>query len=319
VNVQMFSRLPYRNDMWICKAIGLMFSMMLWLLLPQEMSAQDKGITFVHKERTLQPGELVLVKAVSSRPLSRLVIEAFDKQFPAFSEKDGLRWVGLMGIDLDTKPGCYEVKLQGIDINGKSELSQGTLCVVAKRFPIRELKVEEKYVTPPESVQGRIKEEREGVDAIFATVTPRRFWNGSFLRPVPGEVISAFGKRSIYNKKPRSPHAGVDFRGAVGTPVHAPNAGRVVLAAELYYSGNTVILDHGLGLYSYFGHLSGFNVKQGDMVKSGEIIGKVGATGLVTGPHLHWTVRLAESRIDPLSLIDILQSPGKAKSSPGAK
>jgi murein DD-endopeptidase MepM/ murein hydrolase activator NlpD len=297
--------------MQISKGFVAIFFLVIRVLVSQEMSAQDKGITFVHRERSLQPGELVLVEAVSSRPLSKLVAEAFDRQFPAFSEKDGLKWVSLIGIDLDTKPGRYEVQLHGTEINGKREASQGVLTVAAKRFPVRELSVDEKYVTPPENVQARIKEERERVNAIFATVTPIRLWSGSFLVPVPGEVISAFGKRSVYNHKPRSPHSGVDFRGAAGTPVRAPNAGRVVLASELYYSGNTIILDHGLGLYSYFGHLSAFNVKAGDTVKSGDIVGKVGATGLVTGPHLHWTVRLVESRIDPISLVDILGSPGK--------
>jgi murein DD-endopeptidase MepM/ murein hydrolase activator NlpD len=304
--------------MWICKAVGFIFLLMPWVLVSQGISAQDTGITFVHQERSLQPGELVLVEAASSRPLRTLVIEAFDRQFPAFSEKDGLRWVGLIGIDLETKPGRYDVILNGTDVNGENEVSQGALIVAAKRFPVRELTVDEKYVTPPEKVQTRIKEERERVNSIFATVTTRRFWDGSFILPVPGEVISAFGKRNIYNKKPRSPHSGVDFRGAAGTPVRAPNAGRVTLAAELYYSGNTVILDHGLGLFSYFGHLSGFNVKEGEMVKSGDIVGKVGATGLVTGPHLHWTVRLVGTRIDPLSIVDILgnrksRGSGKAK------
>jgi murein DD-endopeptidase MepM/ murein hydrolase activator NlpD len=121
-------------------------------------------------------------------------------------------------------------------------------------------------------------------------------------------VISAFGKRTVYNGQPRSPHTGVDFRGAVGTPIRSPNAGRVVLAENIYYSGNTVILDHGLGLYSYFGHMSAFSVKSGDHVETGAIIGKVGATGRATGPHLHWTVRLIMARVDPLSLVKILSN-----------
>ena len=139
--------------------------------------------------------------------------------------------------------------------------------------------------------------------AIFDALSPRRYWLGAFHVPVPGPPISEFGKRSIYNGKPRSPHAGTDFQGATGTPVQAPNAGRVVLAADLYYSGNTVILDHGLGLYSYFGHLSAFSVREGDQLSTGDVVGKVGATGLVTGPHLHWSVRLVGTRVDPLSLI----------------
>ena len=185
-------------------------------------------------------------------------------------------------------------------------MAEDTLTVTAKTFPTRRLTVDEKFVNPPQQVLARIQEESARVRAIFDTVTPRRYWSGSFSLPVPGPVISAFGKRSVYNGQPRSPHSGTDFQGATGTPIRAPNAGKVVLASALYYSGNTVILDHGLGLYSYFGHMSAFSVKEGDQVKPGEVLGKVGATGVVTGPHLHWSVRLAGTRVDPLSLIRVL-------------
>jgi murein DD-endopeptidase MepM/ murein hydrolase activator NlpD len=155
-------------------------------------------------------------------------------------------------------------------------------------------------------VLARIQKESETVRAIFDVVSSERYWAGPFGLPVPGPPISEFGKRSVYNGQPRSPHAGTDFAGATGTPVKAPNAGRVVLAASLYYSGNTIILDHGQGLYSYFGHLSAFSAREGDMVAAGDVVGRVGATGLVTGPHLHWSVRLAGTRVDPLSLVDVL-------------
>jgi murein DD-endopeptidase MepM/ murein hydrolase activator NlpD len=171
------------------------------------------------------------------------------------------------------------------------------------------LTVEAKYVAPPLEVLARIRKESEQVGAIFGAVSPERLWKGPFLRPVPGPAISAFGKRSVYNGVPRSPHSGTDFRGATGTRVRAPNAGRIVLAADLYYSGNTVILDHGQGLYSYFGHLSAFSVRAGDMVATGDVVGRVGATGVVTGPHLHWSVRLAGARVDPLSLVHVLEPP----------
>ena len=281
--------------------------------------AQNNALTFVHKERSLQPGELVLLEARSSRPLERLFVEAFGRQFPAFAESGRLRWIALAGIDLGTRPGRYRVTLSGTDTAGRSLAALETLAVEAKRFPTRELTVDEKYVTPPAAALSRIKEESQRVNAIFASVTPECFWHGSFLVPVPGEVISTFGKRSVYNGQARSPHAGTDFRGAAGTPIRAPNAGRVVLAADLYYSGNTVILDHGYGLYSYLGHMSAFSVKEGDLVKTGEIIGKVGATGLVTGPHLHWTVRLVETRIDPLSLVNILGNPSRKEGSGSGK
>jgi murein DD-endopeptidase MepM/ murein hydrolase activator NlpD len=182
-----------------------------------------------------------------------------------------------------------------------------SIKVIAKKFPARRLTVDEKFVTPPEETLARIEKERERMSTIFASVTPEKFWGGPFQIPVPGKVISAFGKRNFYNGKPRAPHSGADFEGAAGTAIRAPNAGRVVLAEDLYYSGNTIILDHGLGLYSYLAHLSEFFVKGGDQVKTGELIGKVGATGRVTGPHLHWTVRLIATRVDPLSLVSILR------------
>jgi murein DD-endopeptidase MepM/ murein hydrolase activator NlpD len=270
---------------------------------------QAAEITFIHKERSLQPGEAILLEARSSRPLKQLRVEAFGRAFSAFSEDGGLSWTGLAGIDLNTKPGSYKITLSGTDENGQAVTAQESLVVKSKKFPTRNLTVEPKYVAPPSDVLARINKERAQVDGIFNSTTAERLWKGSFLLPVPGKVISAFGKRSVYNGKPGSPHRGTDFRGATGTPIQAPNAGKVVLASDLYYTGYTVILDHGLGLYSYFGHMSSISVEEGALVQTGDIVGEVGATGMVTGPHLHWTVCLAGIRVDPLSLIDILAKP----------
>ena len=111
------------------------------------------------------------------------------------------------------------------------------------------------------------------------------------MRPVPGAANSAFGTRSVYNGKPRTPHGGADFLSPGGTPVHAPNAGRIAVARALYFTGNTVVIDHGLGVFSLLAHLSVIDVHEGDLVAAGAVVGQVGATGRVTGPHLHWAVR----------------------------
>ncbi len=276
--------------------------------------ANETVLTVAHEARSLQPGEIVLLRVRSSQKLRRLNASVFGHEFPFFASADELDWTALVGIDLDTKPGRYEVKCSGEDDAGTTVASQYALVVTAKKFPTRELTVDEKYVSPPPEAQARIAREAEKVRTIFAVVSPERYWNGPFHVPVPGRPISEFGKRSVYNGQPRSPHAGTDFQGATGTPIVAPNAGRVVLAANLYYSGNTVIIDHGLGLYSYFGHMSAFSVRAGDRVATGQAVGKVGATGLVTGPHLHWSVRLVGTRVDPLSLLDVLGKPPKATS-----
>jgi murein DD-endopeptidase MepM/ murein hydrolase activator NlpD len=249
---------------------------------------------------------VVLLEIESPTALRQLHAEIFGRTFPVFSEGNALRWKSLIGIDMDVQPGRYMASLRGSDMQGVTVTAAYALLVTAKKFPTRELTVDEKYVSPPAAVLARIQKEAARVRAIFDAVSPQRHWSGDFEAPVAGPAISEFGKRSIYNGKPRSPHSGTDFQAVTGTPVRAPNAGKVVLATELYYSGNTVILDHGLGLYSYFGHLSAISVREQNLVATGEVVGKVGATGLVTGPHLHWSVRLAGTRVDPLSLLYLL-------------
>jgi murein DD-endopeptidase MepM/ murein hydrolase activator NlpD len=120
---------------------------------------------------------------------------------------------------------------------------------------------------------------------------------------VPGVATSSFGRLTVMNGESRGRHQGADFRAETGTPVLAPNAGRVVLAQDLYFAGNTVIVDHGLGVFSYLAHLSRLGVSVGARVSRGDLLGASGATGRVTGPHLHWAVRLDGASVDPLALM----------------
>src|SRR5207253_1114123 len=114
-----------------------------------------------------------------------------------------------------------------------------------------------------------------------------------------------FGHRRIFNGQPRAPHAGADLRASTGTPIHATNRGRVVLAKNLFFTGNTVIIDHGLGIYTLYAHLSRIDVRVSQMVDEDEVLGLAGATGRVTGPHLHWGARIQGARVDPFSLLSI--------------
>jgi murein DD-endopeptidase MepM/ murein hydrolase activator NlpD len=126
------------------------------------------------------------------------------------------------------------------------------------------------------------------------------------VAPIPGAKDGRnFGHRRVFNGQPRSPHSGADLRAAKGTPVYAANRGRVVLAKNLFYSGNTVFIDHGLGLYTTYLHFSEIKVEPGEIVERGQLIGLAGATGRVTGPHLHWGVRIVDARVDPFSLLEV--------------
>jgi murein DD-endopeptidase MepM/ murein hydrolase activator NlpD len=181
--------------------------------------------------------------------------------------------------------------------------------VTDRRFPTRTLTVDPAFVTPPADAVERIERESRELDRIWAESAPERLWTGTFRPPVPHPANSAFGTHSIFNGEPRSQHAGADFRSPAGTPIKAPNAGRIVLASSRYFSGNTVVIDHGLGLFSFFAHLSVIRTRAGEVVRTGQVIGTVGATGRATGPHLHWSVRANGARIDPLSLLAVLGRP----------
>ena len=190
------------------------------------------------------------------------------------------------------------------------------LAIVPRTFRTRRLTVDEAFVTPPAAEQPRIDREAALLAGVWQAPAAERLWREPFVRPVPQEANSAFGTRSVFNGKPRNAHGGADFLSPAGTPIHAPNAGRVAVARSLYFSGNTVILDHGLGLFSTLAHLSAIDVHEGESVTAGQVLGRVGATGRVTGPHLHWAVRASGARIDPLSLLALLGTPPSTVSRP---
>jgi murein DD-endopeptidase MepM/ murein hydrolase activator NlpD len=218
------------------------------------------------------------------------VIFSFDRQ--------STMWTALAGVDLETKPGKYRLRIN----HGSASLPTRVVQVHARDFRVRRLRVPETFVNPPPDALEQIADDNKMLAAAYAQTTPQR-WSGAFVLPVDGTPTSNFGTRSVYNGRPRSPHSGVDFSSEPGTPIRASNHGVVALASPLYFTGNTIVIDHGARLFSVFAHLSEFQVKAGAIVSPDTIVGLVGATGRVTGPHLHWSVRLNGARVDPLSLI----------------
>lgn len=259
-------------------------------------------LTITHHARAVRPGEVVLL--VIRAPVPLAAVRASSSLGPVVVHRDDAagRWLGLLGLDLQTKAGSYEVTIDATTETGSALEARYPIAVHSRRFPARQLSVDDAFVNPPASARGRIEEEARAVEAVLARVSPDAGWAASFQRPVPGELTSGFGRRSVLNGEVRSVHAGVDMRAPTGTPVHAPADAHVALAAEHYFAGRLVILDHGLGVFSFLAHLSSVAVVEGQRVRAGEIVGRSGATGRVTGPHLHWSVRVGGARVDPLSL-----------------
>jgi murein DD-endopeptidase MepM/ murein hydrolase activator NlpD len=250
----------------------------------------------------MPPGGVVLITALASQPVTAVEGYAFGRPLRFWSDAGQTNWRALVAAGLDARPGPQTVSISAAGSTGMAAASL-TLRVEPKRFETRRLKVDPQFVNPPLSEGERIASEQKQMAAIFAEVTPMRLWHGAFEMPVPGEATSSFGRLSVLNGESRGRHQGADFRAVTGTPVHAPNAGRVALAADLYFSGNTVIIDHGLGMFSLLAHLSKISVDTGAMVERGDLLGDSGATGRVTGPHLHWALRLGDASVDPIALV----------------
>lgn len=250
---------------------------------------------------SISQGDVVRIDVIGAgeKPITGTM---FGKDLTFSFDNQDARWSALAGVDLETKPGKYALRID----QGDNRVSTRLIQVHAKQFRVRRLRVPDTFVNPPPEALTQISSDNKMLAAAYAQITPQR-WSGAFVLPVDGTPTSNFGTRSYYNGVPRSPHAGVDFMGEPGTPIRASNHGSVALAAPLYFTGNTVIIDHGARLFSVFAHLSEFHVKAGDVVTPETVVGLVGATGRVTGPHLHWSVRLNGARVDPLSLIAVTQ------------
>lgn len=246
-----------------------------------------------------RPGDVARIDINGLDGRERITATMFDQDLAFHFDETHQRWSALVGIDLDTKPGVYRLRLQRA---GSATRTTRTLRVVQRRFRERHLRVADDYVDPPAETLAQIAQDSAALAEAYARISPKR-WSGAFVAPVDGNPTSNFGTRSYYNGQRRSPHSGVDFVGKPGTPIRAANHGEVIVAAPMYFTGNTVVIDYGARLFSVFAHLSELHVKPRDIVEPTTIVGLVGATGRVTGPHLHWSVRLNGARVDPLSLI----------------
>lgn len=254
--------------------------------------------------RSLQPGELLVVSATLPEGATDVRVTGLEQTAAAYPLSE-TRWQALIGIDLDAPTGEHRIRLDAR--NGVTPITtETTITVVPKKFVTRQLKVAPNFVNPPAEVQERIVRESKLLATLLDSSAPERLWSAPFVRPVPHRANSRFGSRSVFNGEPRNPHSGTDFLSPAGTPVKAPAAGRVVLAQALYFSGRTVMIDHGLGVFSQLLHLSRFDVEEGEMVEAGTVVGRVGATGRVTGAHLHWSLRVGGTRVDPLSALELL-------------
>jgi murein DD-endopeptidase MepM/ murein hydrolase activator NlpD len=250
--------------------------------------------------RIIHQGELSLIRIHSKSGETPLVTWMGKKVHlvPNPGKKD---WIGFLGVDLTAGLGRKDVVVKISDSGPEQRLN---MEIREKDYGVRNLTLPQNMVDLDAETLARVRKESAVTNALWEAEPSSPLWNGPFIKPIPGEVIGPFGRRSVINGQPRSPHTGVDLRGKKGTPIKAINTGRVVLTGDHFFSGLSVVIDHGGGIQSMYFHMDKIRVQQGEIVKKGVIIGSVGSTGRATGPHLHWGVRVNGARIDPLQLFD---------------
>ena len=248
---------------------------------------------------TIRQGDVVRVEIENADAGGHVTAQVLGQDLNLEYDPRQQKWRAFVGVDLETAPGSYSMVIQH---SGSTSPATRTVRVVPREFRIRRLKVAPEFVDPPPETLEQIARDSKALAGAYARTSPKQ-WTGAFVLPIASKPNSNFGTRSYYNGERRAPHAGVDFPGEPGTPVRAGNHGTIALADPLYFTGNTIVIDHGARLFSVFAHLSAFRVSLGDVVEPHTIVGLVGSTGRVTGPHLHWSVRLNGARVDPLSLM----------------
>ena len=213
-------------------------------------------------------------------------------------------FAAIIGADVEAKPGPGKLVLTATKRTGAQRGQVIPVKIKAKAFRREAFNVPPGFdQMTPEALE-EIRREQAAFAQAFAFSTPERLWEAPFRRPVPQEAsASSFGWRRVINGTPRAPHSGTDLSVPVGTEVVASNNGRVVLVGNFFFSGGSIVLDHGGGLFTMYFHLSEFKVEEGALVKCGEPIALSGSSGRVTGPHLHWGARLSGARVDPLELL----------------
>lgn len=218
-----------------------------------------------------------------------------------FRGRDG--WFALAGVDVEAAVGPSTLKISVKTAAGTMRDLDQTVEIHEAHYRTGSLSVAPRFVQPAPGAMKEIEAEVALKQKVFSTSAPQPLWSGDFRAPVTAAPTDSFGTRRTFNGKLASVHKGMDFRARMGTPVHAGNSGVVVLARPLYFEGNCVAIDHGMGLYTISMHLSRIDVHEGEHVAKGQLLGLSGATGRVTGPHLHWAVRWQDAYVDPAKLL----------------
>jgi murein DD-endopeptidase MepM/ murein hydrolase activator NlpD len=289
----------------------LLLFMLAAAAVPGRVSAELKEIApglrgELSTSEALEGGIVVVtLESDSSLKLDDLTATFDGKETPFYEisdDEEAHRYGAVFGVNHDHKPGKSEVIIHSGSKKGVIPLS-----VVDGGFASEKLTVSAKHVNPPKKEMKRILKEQKEIGKIYRQLTHEKRWEGAFKLPIDSPITSPFGTKRMYNGEQRNFHPGMDLKAPEGTPIHAPAKGKVVLAKNLYFTGNTVALDHGFGVITLYAHMSKLKVKVGDVVDTGAALGLSGKTGRASGPHLHWQAVIQAVKVNPLELTHVMR------------
>ncbi len=251
-------------------------------------------------------GQVVVISVPDLKDAARVKGRFLGRTIPLFPNPavGGTGYMGLLGIDLQDEPGAHELTIDA-EAGEHTRHFSFQVLVVKEKFSVEHLTLPKDKVDLDAKAAARWKAEQEQVRKALAEESSMRLWQTGFIEPVHGKRTGIFGSVRIMNGQSRNPHNGEDIGAPMGTDVMASNDGVVRLVVDHIFSGRGIFVDHGLGLYSMYFHLSDVLVKEGDLIRAGQVIGKVGATGRATGPHLHWGMKVNGARVNPYTLLDL--------------
>ncbi|MGK0248507.1 MAG: murein DD-endopeptidase MepM/ murein hydrolase activator NlpD [Oleispira sp.] len=268
----------------------ILISTFLSLILLSVASTAKQSAQFMLPQDSRVPGGLAVISLESSNTEKTVIFNGH--KVWQLSDDNHNNWA-VIGIPLNQKAGEVNYTVDG---KGYS------FTIKDKAYKEQYLTVKRKHSNPPADQIKRIQEESRLSKKAFTTFsnTPESKQYRGFLKPAQGPTSSPFGLKRFFNEQPRRPHSGIDIAAPKGADIIAPADGKIILTGNFFFNGNSLFIDHGQGLITLYCHMDVLEREQGDKVKAGEVIGKIGSTGRVTGPHLHWTVSLNNSRVEPL-------------------
>ncbi|WP_299549915.1 M23 family metallopeptidase [uncultured Helicobacter sp.] len=271
------------------RKVGIGIALMFALVFAQTHKEAPKQAVEQNTQFVVENGKTIILSTTMRDPNPIVINKKTYFWIP--HPNDSTRKIAILAIPYYSKPSV--VVLQS---GAKVEVVQGN-------YKKEKIQVSQGKAKPNLKNQERIKKEHDEANAIYSNYSQKRLWDSSFMLPMQSKITSAYGSARVFNGEIKSYHSGTDFRAAIGTEIFASNRGKVVIAKDRFLAGGSVVLDHGEGVFSMYYHCSAIKVKVGDLVEKGDLIALSGATGRVSGPHLHFGILVRGAQVDPLDFI----------------